>query len=181
MIWLDDVFKTIFPQIFHFLSKNSRENCRFFGVKTRENVVVLDFLADDKNSSLFSREKLSKKILGEKLVKMLGFCQNWIFGQKFDFSNSVTFYDYFVEIGYFWSGVKPWSVRVNECPWTVHLYIVLLFFFLSKKFLGGHDSQQLTYLRVNSRLDYYFSKWLSILAKNLSWNIFLVRICSGRN
>ena len=29
------------------------------------------------------------KNLGEKLVKMLGFCQNWIFGQKFDFSNSV--------------------------------------------------------------------------------------------
>ena len=27
--------------------------------------------------------------LGEKLVKMLGFCQNWIFGQKFEFSNSV--------------------------------------------------------------------------------------------
>ena len=28
------------------------------------------------------------KILVEKLVKMLGFGQNWIFGQKFDFSNS---------------------------------------------------------------------------------------------
>ena len=35
----------------HFLFKNStlisRKNCRFFGVKTRENVVVLDFLAVD--------------------------------------------------------------------------------------------------------------------------------------
>jgi len=27
--------------------------------------------------------------LGEKLVKMLVFCQNWIFGPKFNFSNSV--------------------------------------------------------------------------------------------
>ena len=33
---------------------------------------------------------MSKKILGEKLVKMLEFCQNWIFGQKFEFSNGVT-------------------------------------------------------------------------------------------
>ena len=33
--------------------------------------------------------KIVKKILGEKLVKMLEFCQNLIFGQKFDFSNSV--------------------------------------------------------------------------------------------
>ena len=46
----------------------------------------LHFLS--KNSTLISREKLSKN-LGEKLVKMLGFCQNWISGQKFDFSNSV--------------------------------------------------------------------------------------------
>ena len=74
----------------HFLSKNStlisRENCRyFFGWKTREDVVVLDFLAVDNFD--FPR-KIVKKF-GEKLVKMLGFCQNWIFGQKFDFSNSV--------------------------------------------------------------------------------------------
>ena len=41
-------------------------------------------------TTLISREKLSKKILGEKLVKILGFGQNWIFGQKFDFLNSVT-------------------------------------------------------------------------------------------
>ena len=60
----------------------SRENCRFFGWKTRENVVVLDFLAVDNFD--FTR-KIVKKIWGEKLVKMLGLCQNWIFGQKFDF------------------------------------------------------------------------------------------------
>ena len=87
----------------HFLSKNStlisRENCRFFLVwKTRENVVVLDSLAVDNFD--FTR-KISKKKFGEKLVKMLGFCQNWIFGQK-DFYHSVlamlwneTFLSYF--------------------------------------------------------------------------------------
>ena len=64
----------------HFLSKNStlisRENCRFLGVKnrkTRENVVVLDFLAVDNFD--FTR-KIVKKVLDEKLVKMLVFCQN---------------------------------------------------------------------------------------------------------
>ena len=71
----------------HFLSKNStlisRENCRFFfGWKTRENVAVLGFLAVDNFD--FTR-KIIKKNLGEKLVKRFGFCQNWIFGQKFDF------------------------------------------------------------------------------------------------
>ena len=58
----------------------------FLGWKTRENVVVLDFFAVDNFD--FTR-KIVKKILDEKLVKMLGFCQNWILGQKFDFSNSV--------------------------------------------------------------------------------------------
>ena len=48
--------------------------------------MVLDFLAVDNFD--FTR-KIVKKKLGEKLVKMLGFCQNWISGQKFDFSNSV--------------------------------------------------------------------------------------------
>ena len=48
--------------------------------------MVLDFLAVDNFD--FTR-KIVKK-LGEKLVKMLGFCQNWIFEQKFDFSNSVS-------------------------------------------------------------------------------------------
>ena len=54
----------------------------FLGWKSRENVVVLDFLAVDNFD--FTR-KIVKKNLGEKLVKMLGVCQNWIFGQKFDF------------------------------------------------------------------------------------------------
>ena len=61
----------------HFLSKNStlisRENSRFFVVKTHENVVFLDFLAADNFD--FTR-KIVNKTLGEKLVKMLGFCQN---------------------------------------------------------------------------------------------------------
>ena len=48
--------------------------------------MVLDFLAVDNFD--FTR-KIVKKNLGEKLVKMLGFRQIWIFGQKFDFSNSV--------------------------------------------------------------------------------------------
>ena len=43
------------------------------GEKTRENVVVLDFLALD---NLDFTKKIVKKYLGEKLVKMLGFCQN---------------------------------------------------------------------------------------------------------
>ena len=51
------------------------------------------FIFLSKSSALISREKLSKKKLGEKLVKMLGFCQNWIFRQKFDFSNSVILID----------------------------------------------------------------------------------------
>ena len=45
----------------------------FFGRKTRENVVVLDFLAVDNFD--FTR-KIVKKNLGEKLVKMLGVYQN---------------------------------------------------------------------------------------------------------
>ena len=62
----------------HFLSKkfnfdNPRKLSNFFGVKTRENLVVLDFLAVDNFD--FTR-KIVKKILGEKLVKILGFCQN---------------------------------------------------------------------------------------------------------
>ena len=61
-----------------------------FGWKTRENVVFLDFLAIDNFD--FTRKivkKKKKKKLAEKLVKMLGFCQNWIFGQNFDFWQSV--------------------------------------------------------------------------------------------
>ena len=74
-----------------FLSKNStlisRENCRFFwGWKTRENVVDLDFLAVD---NLDFTRKIVKKIWVKNLWKCWGVCQNWIFGQKLDFSNSV--------------------------------------------------------------------------------------------
>ena len=50
--------------------------------KARENVVVLDLLAVD---NFEYTRKIVKKIWGEKLVKMLEFCQNRIFGQKFDF------------------------------------------------------------------------------------------------
>ena len=44
-----------------------------FWEKTRENAAVLDFLAID---NLDFTRKIVKKVLGEKLVKMLGF---WIF------------------------------------------------------------------------------------------------------
>ena len=63
--------------------------------------MVLDILAVDNFD--FTR-KIVKKILGEKLVKMFGFCQNWIFGQKFDFSNSVGF-----KVGYLHSDAKKWG------------------------------------------------------------------------
>ena len=57
------------------------------GWKTRENVVILNFLAVD---NFYFTRKIVKKNLGKKLVKMLVFCQNWLFGPKFDFSNSVS-------------------------------------------------------------------------------------------
>ena len=38
---------------------------------------------------LWFHEKNCQKNLGWKTREMLGFCQNWIFGQKFYFSNSV--------------------------------------------------------------------------------------------
>ena len=62
----------------HFLSKKvnfdvPRKIIELFWVKTRENAAVLDFLAVD--SFDFTR-KIVKKIWGEKLVKMLGLCQN---------------------------------------------------------------------------------------------------------
>ena len=50
----------------------------FFGWKSRESVVVLDYYLAVDNFN-FTR-KIAKKILGEKLVKMLGVCQ--IFGQR---------------------------------------------------------------------------------------------------
>ena len=44
----------------------------------------------------------------EKLVKMLGVCRNWIFGQKFDFLNSVILKrDIFVgDFQILWQSVK---------------------------------------------------------------------------
>ena len=53
------------------ISQEKLSNC--FGVKTRENAEVLDFLAVDNFD--FTR-KIAKKNLGEKLVKMLRF---WTF------------------------------------------------------------------------------------------------------
>ena len=58
----------IFVQKFNF--DFPRTIVDIFGWKTRENVVVLDFLAVD--NFVFTR-KIVKKILGEKLVKKLGF------------------------------------------------------------------------------------------------------------
>ena len=75
-------------EIFIFCPKNQlwfpEKIVNLFGWKTREIVVVLDFLAVDNFD--FTR-KIVKTKLGEKLVKMLGFCQNWIFGQKIDLKN----------------------------------------------------------------------------------------------
>jgi len=51
-------------EIFIFFPKNST-------LKTRQNAAVLDFLAVDNFD--FTR-KIVNKILGEKLVKMLGIC-----------------------------------------------------------------------------------------------------------
>ena len=63
-----------------------RKSLIFFGWKTRENVVVLYFLAVDNFD--FTR-KIVKKIGMKNSWKCWVFCQNWIFGQKIDFSNSV--------------------------------------------------------------------------------------------
>ena len=57
----------------------------FLGVKNSWKCCDLGFLAVDNFD--FTR-KIVKNFFYEKLMKM--FCQNWIFGQKFDFSNSVT-------------------------------------------------------------------------------------------
>ena len=70
----------------HFLSKNStlicRENCRFFWMKTSWKCCGLGLFSC---WQLWFHEKNCQKNYGWKLVKMLGFCQNWIYGQKFDF------------------------------------------------------------------------------------------------
>ena len=64
---------------------------------------------------LWFHEKNWQKNLSEKLVKMLGFCQNWIFGEKFDFSNSVNFWltrnEMFYDrshISTFWAKGRPY-------------------------------------------------------------------------
>ena len=58
----------------HFLSKNptliSRKNCRFFMWKTRENVVVLDFLAV---ANFDFTKKIVKKIWVNNSLKCWGF------------------------------------------------------------------------------------------------------------
>ena len=74
-------FYTHIVRNLNFLSKNStlisRENCQFFffGWKTCENVVVLDFLAVDNFN--FTR-KIVKKIWVKNSWKCWNFCQNWI-------------------------------------------------------------------------------------------------------
>ena len=143
-------------QNLHLLSKTStlisREICRFFGWKTRENVVVLDILAVDKFD--FTR-KIVKKNLGEKLVKMLGvcgFCQNWIFGQKFDFSKSVFWF--LMQMQYY-SIAKinclrnsHWLKRPSFCPeegnWKDHSSI-FSYYAVAEKWLKsnyGHKSSR---------------------------------------
>ena len=87
-----DSWIALFVQKFNF---DFPRKLSLFGWKTRENVVVLDFLAVDNFD--FTR-KIVKKIFSEKLVKMLGFCQNWISGQKFDFSNSVIDLEYYRDL-----------------------------------------------------------------------------------
>ena len=47
-------------------------------------------------TTLISREKLPKKILGEKLVKMLGVCQNWILDKNLTFRIVCIFLYYFL-------------------------------------------------------------------------------------
>ena len=54
------------------MSQFPRKLSIFLGWKTRENIVVLDFLAVDNFD--FTRKNV-KKIWGKKLVKMLGFGQ----------------------------------------------------------------------------------------------------------
>ena len=66
----------IFVQKFNF---DFPRKLSIFGVKTRENVVVLDFLALD-----FDFTRKNVKNIWVKTRENV-FCQNWFFGQKFDF------------------------------------------------------------------------------------------------
>ena len=54
-----------------------------------EKLVKMLWLKDSLAVNNFDFTRKIVKNFGEKLVKMLGVCRNWIFGQKFDFSNSV--------------------------------------------------------------------------------------------
>mgnify|MGYP006903691892 CR=1 FL=1 len=51
----------------------------FLGWKTREKVVVLDFLAVDNFD--FTRKNVKKNWVKNSWKCICGFCQNWIFGQ----------------------------------------------------------------------------------------------------
>ena len=65
---------------------------------------------------LWFHEKNCRKNLGEKLVK--GFCRNWIFGQKFDFSNSVYFKAFCILKMFFgkkWPNLTVWSLGSFKC------------------------------------------------------------------
>ena len=103
-----------------------RKIVELFWVKTRENAAVLDFLAV--NNFDFTRKivkniwvKNSWKCWGfalfsywqlwfhEKIVK---FYQNWIFGQKFDFSNSVWIFWNFLTF-FFKRGEEVLRIRHN--------------------------------------------------------------------
>ena len=101
----------------YFLSKNSTmiENCRFFlGWKTRENVVVLDFLAVDNFD--FTR-KIVKKNWMKKTRENVGGLSKLNFWTKFDFSNSVS-HEVMKKTG-FWSS---WPLRKKR---PLHLLAIL--------------------------------------------------------
>ena len=105
--WIDQLIWLQTVRNLHFLSKNStllpREKLSScFGWKTRENAAVLDFVAVDTWQRWF-HEKNCQKNFGWKTCENVGdlhfllvdkfnfpkkiakFCQNQIFGQKFDF------------------------------------------------------------------------------------------------
>ena len=82
--------------------------------------MVLDFLAVDNFD--FTR-KIVKKKLGEKLVKMLGFCQKWIFGQKFDFSNSVQIiWQFYGMIQFLTSFFRSLKILLENCAIIVFTF-----------------------------------------------------------
>ena len=85
-LWVtNDIPSTLF-EIFIFLSKNStlisQENCRFFGWKTRANVVVLGFLAVDNFD--FTR-KIVTKIGVKNSWKCWGFVKIEFFDKNLTF------------------------------------------------------------------------------------------------